>query len=238
MKYLAVSLACFVLALAGCQSHPPRQDSAAERSIRPGVNEAYLRPGLKVEEWVGRLEREGRETYDKRHEIVAAARLKPGQDVADIGTGTGLFVPLLAQAVGPEGTIYAVDIVPRFVEHVREKAAGAGLENVEVVLSSERSVELPPRSIDLAFLCDVYHHFEYPQSTLASIHRALRPDGEFFLVDFKREPGVTSEWSLEHVRAGMEEFISEIEAAGFEKVEQDAEMMTENYIVRFRKASQ
>ena len=238
MKYLAVSLACFVLALAGCQSHPPRQDSAAERSIRPGVNEAYLRPGLKVEEWVGRLEREGRETYDKRHEIGAAARLKPGQDVADIGTGTGLFVPLLAQAVGPEGTIYAVDIVPRFVEHVREKAAGAGLENVEVVLSSERSVELPPRSIDLAFLCDVYHHFEYPQSTLASIHRALRPDGEFFLVDFKREPGVTSEWSLEHVRAGMEEFISEIEAAGFEKVEQDAEMMTENYIVRFRKASQ
>ncbi len=96
-------------------------------------------------------------------------------------------------------------------------------------------MELPQGSIDVAFLCDVYHHFEYPQSTLASIHRALREDGEIFLVDFKREPGVTSDWSVEHVRAGMEEFAREIEEAGFEKIEQDTDLMEENYILRFRK---
>lgn len=236
MKIPAAALAVLVFLGAGCQTQRTAPSSvAAEPSVRPGVNEAYLRPDLKVAEWVGRLEREGRETYDKRHEIVAAAQIEPGQEVADIGTGTGLFVPLLSRAVGSAGTVYAVDIVPKFVEHVREKAAEAGLGNVRPILSTERSVELPQGSIDVAFLCDVYHHFEYPQSTLASIHRALREDGEIFLVDFKREPGVTSDWSVEHVRAGMEEFAREIEEAGFERIGQDTDLMQENYILRFRK---
>ena len=58
-----------------------------------------------------------------------------------------------------------------------------------VVLGGERSVELPEASVDLAFVCDTYHHFEYPRSTLASLHTAIRPGGALVVVDFEREPG-------------------------------------------------
>jgi ubiquinone/menaquinone biosynthesis C-methylase UbiE len=141
---------------------------------------------------------------------------------------------LLAEAVGPGGKVYAVDIVKAFLEHIDRRLAAAGVRNVQTVLCTERSVELPPKSIDAAYLCDVYHHFEYPQGSLASLHRALKPGGEIFLVEFKRIPGVSSEWMLNHVRAGQEVFEAEIEAAGFRKVAQ-YDFLKENYVVRFRK---
>jgi tRNA A58 N-methylase Trm61 len=219
----------------GCRAAPPVAAPApGETSVRPGINTEYLKPDLPVEQWVERFEREGREIYTKRHEIVAAARLKPGQEVADIGAGTGLFTPLLAEVVGKRGKVFAVDIVPAFLKHIEQRAAAAGLKNVQTVLCTERSVELPKNSIDVAFICDVYHHFEYPQSSLASIHRALRRNGELVMVEFKRIPGQSSDWVLNHVRAGQEVFEAELAAAGFKKVEQ-IELLRENYVVRFRK---
>lgn len=224
--------------LAGCQSLPPGGTVASpstETSVKPGINQEYLKQDLDVTQWVERFEREGREIYDHKEKIVAAARIRPGMAVADIGAGTGLFTPLLSQTVGPRGKVYAVDIVPGFLDHIRERARREGVTNVETVLCTETSVTLPPESIDVAFLCDVYHHFEYPQSSLASIHRALRRGGEMFLVDFKRVPGVSSDWILNHVRAGQEVVTAEVEAAGFQKIEQ-IDLLQDNYILRFRKA--
>jgi predicted methyltransferase len=232
------TLACISLGLllAGCQTTPSAKPRPSEPSAKPGINTEYLKPDLDVTNWVERFEREGREIYDQRHEILAAARIKPGSRVADIGAGTGLFTPLMSAAVGSRGRVYAVDIVPAFVERIRAQAAAQNLRNVEAVLCTERSVELPENSIDLAFICDVYHHFEYPRSSLESIHRALRRNGEIFLVEFKRIPGVSSDWTLSHVRAGQEVFTAEIEAAGFKKVEEIG-LLKDNYIVRFRKVS-
>jgi ubiquinone/menaquinone biosynthesis C-methylase UbiE len=185
---------------------------------------------------VERFEKEGREIYDQRQAIVDAMKLRRGARVADIGAGTGLFTPLFVQAVGPRGTVYAVDIVPNFLTLIAERAATAGMRNVKTVLATERSVELPAHSIDVAFICDTYHHFEYPQSTMASIHRALRRGGEVVLIDFVRVPGRSSDFILKHVRAGQEVFTAEIEAAGFHKVE-EIPLLKENYMIRFRKVT-
>ena len=224
-------------AISGCKTPPPSARTAPlppEPSVKPGINTEYLKADLNVTQWVERFEREGREIYDHREAIVAAARIKPGSVVADIGAGTGLFTPSFARAVGPKGKVYAVDIVPAFLEHIQKRAASEGLANVQTVLCTERSVELPPNSIDLAFICDVYHHFEYPQSSLASLHRALRPGGEVLLVEFKRVPGKSSDWILNHVRAGQEVFTAEIAAAGFQQIEEQ-DILKDNYVVRFRK---
>ena len=94
----------------------------------------------------------------------------------------------------------------------------------------------PPESIDSAFICDVYHHFEYPQQSLASLHRALRRNGEVFLIDFKRVPGVSSDWILNHVRAGQDVVTAEFAAAGFKKIEV-IDLLKDNYALRFRKTS-
>jgi len=230
-------LALLGVVLAGCKTQPPSARAASlptEQSVRPGVNAEYLKPDLDVRQWVERFEREGREIYDHRQAIVAAARVKPGSVVADIGAGTGLFTPYFSRAVGPKGKVYAVDIVPAFLDRIKKRAASEGLANVQTVLCTERSVELPQNSIDFAFICDVYHHFEYPQSSLASLHRALRPGGEVLLVEFRRLPGKSSDWILNHVRAGQEVFTAEIAAAGFKPIEEQ-DMLKDNYVVRFRK---
>jgi ubiquinone/menaquinone biosynthesis C-methylase UbiE len=204
-------------------------------SVKPGINSNYMDPNLNVDEWVERFEREGREVFDRRQELVDAIGLEPGMAVADIGTGTGLFLPLLAGKVGPGGRVYAVDIVPRFLERIETVAAENNWNTVKTVLCTARSVELPEESIDVAYICDVYHHFEYPNDSLASIHKALKPGGLLFLVEFKRTPGESSEWTLNHVRAGRDTFEKEIVGAGFTLVEEVDGILENNYVLRFRK---
>jgi SAM-dependent methyltransferase len=241
MKITSLARFLFVLtlvaSLAACQTRPHSRPSALlqEESVRPGINAELLNPDLNPAQWVERFEREGREVYDQRHAIIRATQVRPGMAVADIGAGTGLFVPLFAEAVGPRGRVYAVDIVQEFLTLIDDRMQKAGIQNVRTMLATERSVELPPNSIDLAFICDTYHHFEYPQSTLASLHRALRPNGQLVVLDFKRIPGESSDWVLNHVRAGQEVFTAEIEAAGFEQIEQVEGLLKQNYMVRFRK---
>lgn len=206
-----------------------------EASVKPGINESFLRDDVDVERWVERFEREGREVYDHRHEIMEAAGVKEGMVVADIGAGTGLFTEMLARATGESGAVYAVDIVPEFLEKIRERTRGkAGMGEVKTVLCTERSVELPASSIDFAFICDVYHHFEYPESSLASLYRAMKPGAEVMVVEFERIPGKSSEWIMGHIRAGKEVFRQEIESAGFEFVE-EVDLLETSYIHRFRK---
>jgi ubiquinone/menaquinone biosynthesis C-methylase UbiE len=205
---------------------------AQEKSVRPGINKPYENPD--VNESVQRFESENREVFAKRKEIVAACKLKPGMAVADVGAGTGLFTRLFAAEVGPKGRVYAVDIARKFIEHVEKSSKEAGLNNVTGIVCTPTSSQLPPNSVDLVFLCDTYHHFEYPQKTMASIHRALRPGGQLILVDYRRIEGKTPDWLWKHLRAGQEAFTKEIEAAGFKVVDQ-AGFLKENYFVRFEK---
>lgn len=204
-----------------------------ERSVAPGINTHYEDPDWS--RWVATFESEGREIYDRRFDILRALDLKSGAVVADVGAGTGLFTRLMAQAVGPAGKVYAVDISPTFVENTVRTAHAAGLTQVEGVVNDPKHVRLPPGAIDLVFISDTYHHFEYPLTTLQSIREALKPGGEMVVIDFERIPGVSSPWVMQHVRAGKETFIDEIESAGFELVGEEPFMETQ-YFLRFRKA--
>ncbi|MBT5902192.1 MAG: methyltransferase domain-containing protein [Opitutaceae bacterium] len=210
---------------------------AQETSVNPGINASYLSEDMVVASWVERLEREGREVADNRDAIVARIGIKPGMEIADIGTGTGLFLPTLSAAVGEQGKVYAVDIIEKFLAHVHTHIERRGWKNVETVLCTERSAELAPNSVDLAFICNVYHHFEYPADTLASLHRALRPGGRIVLVDFKRIPGTSADWILNHMRAGQEVFEAEITQAGFNKTDEITDLLSDNYFVIFEKSS-
>ncbi len=231
-----LSLLLLAASLAACGSTPSAAPQA-EPSVRPGLNERFLADdGMSAEQAVATFEVESREIAAQRDAIVAALGLRPGMAVADVGAGSGLFLEPFSRAVGPRGKVYAVDIAPRFVEFMAERARREGLTNVEAVLCGERSVDLAPRSVDLAFVCDTYHHFEYPRSTLASLMRALRPGAELVVIDFERIPGVSSEWVLGHVRADKQTFRAEIEAAGFAFVrELDLPGLVENYALLFRR---
>lgn len=206
---------------------------ATSDSVRPGINDAYAL-NASAEFWEGRFQVESREIWSERERIVDAIGLFRGAAVADVGAGTGFLSRMMAERVGLLGRVYAVDLMPYFVEHMRERARAEGIRNLTAVQCTDRSVELPPHSIDIAFICDAYHHFEYPADTMASIWRALRPGGKLVVIDFHRIPGVTRPWVVDHVRAGEEVFASEIEAAGFQP-EGRLDILKENYFRWWRK---
>jgi cyclopropane fatty-acyl-phospholipid synthase-like methyltransferase len=204
-------------------------------SVRPHVNDKYSEPGA-VETWTERLEREKREVIAKRDEIVAALALEPGMVVADIGAGTGAFMPALSVELGEGGTLYAVDIIPQFLTHLRERAASEGLANVVVIEGSATATKLPEASVDLLFICDVYHHFEYPAVYLRSLYQSLRPDGRMVIVEFDKVPGKTSAAMLKHVREDKPTLLAEVTAEGFVlEREIDSVELDENYMLVFHK---
>ena len=201
----------------------------------PGPNDAYRDPRVSAAVWNHYFEDDGRgEIYQQRHAIVRLAAVKPGMRVADVGAGTGLFSMLLSDAVGPDGVVYAEEIVDRFSRYIAERAEHEKRPNVVSVLGTETGIGLPPHSVDLAFLCDVYHHFDHPAPMLASIRNALRDDGELFVVDFIRETGRSPEWVFEHVRASEATVKQEIERAGFVLLAADHEFR-DSYALRFRR---
>lgn len=225
-----------VVVAGGCASADRGTAAAKEASVRPGINDPYFEDPS-VKKWAQRFEVESREVYVQRGAIVAAMGLKPGMEVADIGAGTGVFTWILAEEVGTTGRVYAVDIIPEFVKHVGKEAGHRGMPQVQGVLCSDDDVELAPGTIDAALIVDTYHHFEHPLSTMRSLHRALRPGGEVTVVDFRRVEGESRAWVMEHVRAGRETAIAEIESAGFTCIDDGSKSgyLKENYLIRFRR---
>ena len=214
--------------------NPPRSNGPAPYPA--SMNKKFTDPNVDIQQFVKRFETDSRDIYVKRRDITRAVGLRPGDAVADIGAGTGLFTLLFAEQVGPKGTVYAVDIGPAFVKYIAEQAKQRGHERVvKTILNTPDSAELPPGSIDVAFLCDTYHHFEHPEKMLASIRGALRPGGRLVIIDFDLRKD-SSEFVKQRARAAKEVYYREITAAGFELIEKkDAPAIQDNFYAEFRR---
>ena len=226
-------LAVLPAATARAGEPPPNQKPAAYPA---DMNKKFTAPDVDLQQFVKRFESEARDIYAKRREITRAVGLRPGDAVADIGAGTGLFTQFFAEQVGPKGTVYAVDIGPAFVKYIAEQAKQRGHERiVKTVLNTPDSAELPAGSIDVAFTCDTYHHFEHPEKMLVSIHRALRPSGRLVIIDFDLRND-SGEFVKQRARAPKEVYYREITAAGFELIEtKDAPAIKDNFYAEFRR---
>lgn len=207
--------------------------NAQEKSVRPGINDSFKKPN--VSSYVEKFEVESREVFEKRKEIVGALKLQPGMTIADVGAGTGLFTRLFATSVGPKGKVLAVDISNEFLTHIKNSSKQLGLENIETILGDDFSPKLPLGGVDVVFICDTYHHFEYPIRMMTEIHKGLKPQGKVFVVDFHRKEGKSSEWTMKHVRAGQEVFEKEILSCDFVRSPLDVQLLKDNYIMVFEK---
>jgi len=158
---------------------------------------------------------------DKPDRLVAELNIQPGDVLADIGSGVGFMIPFFLEAVGPEGKLYAEDIQQDFLDKIEEKKEARGWSNVETVLGDERDPNLPAGALDLAFMLDAYHHFNYPEETLGHIRNAIKPGGRLVVVDFYRSrphPRMSPERLAGHIRKDRDGFAAEIQGAGFELV--------------------
>ena len=204
---------------------------AQEASVSPTINQNFKSDALDVEGWATRFSGESREAFHARHDVVKAMALKPGEAVADVGAGTGIYTRLFAQAVGPTGTVYATDLAPKFLAYIAQNAAKDGLKNVRTVQAGDRASNLAEASVDVIFHSDVYHHFEFPQIMNADLRRALKPGGRMYVLEMEKAGGNDG-----HVRAPKNDVIAEIEKSGFALVgDLKVPGLKENYLLQFRK---
>lgn len=164
------------------------------------------------------LEREGREEAERPDVVIGAMGLKDGDVVGEIGTGTGFFARRLARAVAPSGRVYANDIQAGMLDKLKELAGQEGITNIVPVLGTETDPNLPEGQMDWILLVDVYHEFQKPAEMLATLRRALKPNGRVALVEYRLEGDSASHISVPH-RMSVEQVLSEWEPAGFTLVE-------------------
>lgn len=195
----------------------------------------YANTGYRTEEGRARvaqsLSAHDREDTQRPRDLVAQLKLSQGMTVTDIGTGVGFMLPYLHEAVGASGKVIAEDIFPDFLARARANAAAKQLNNVEFIHGTDRDPKLPPASVDVALVLDVYHHFDYPEQMLAGIHSGLKPGGRLVIVDFYKE-GFRDP---KHIRLDEKDVIKEIEANGFELVSSGPFTPNRQYLATFRR---
>jgi ubiquinone/menaquinone biosynthesis C-methylase UbiE len=196
-KILKNTLSYFILV--GLSSIPPSVQ--AQLGKRP------------AKDYIAVLENPERIERLKTSEVMSRLELKNGDIVADIGAGSGVFTRKLAQAVAPDGMVFAVDVDQELLDYNRKRIREAKLDDVEFVLGGFDDPKLPPDSCDLIFICDVVHHIEHRELYLRKLRSYVKREGRLAIIDYKTNwpPG------HEEMKYSTEELLSWTKSAGFEK---------------------
>jgi ubiquinone/menaquinone biosynthesis C-methylase UbiE len=163
--------------------------------------------------YISSLEDTSRDAYQKPDEVMKALALRPGEVVADIGSGSGYFTLRFAWAVGERGRVYAVDVSPDMIRHLNRRLRDAGVRNVVPVLSDPDDPLLPDASVDRFVIVNTWHHVEDRPAYLALLKRMLKPGGQVVHIDFqKRDLPVGPPVAMKIAR---EELVRQMEETGF-----------------------
>lgn len=139
--------------------------------------------GRPADTWITMMERPERIAGLKVDEILERLDLKPGQAVADVGAGPGIFSFALAKAVGPTGKVYAEEVDPAFIDRINQKLQEQQVTNVQPVLGAFTDPKLPA-AVDLAFFHDVLHHVEDRAGFLKTLAPSVKPDGRIAIIEY------------------------------------------------------
>lgn len=225
--------AALLLATAACGQRQATSE-IAEAVPPPPYGEEEENP----EVFVDTMEVGSRELYASRDAVLAAAKIPAGARVADIGAGTGLYSLMFAQAVGSKGVVYAIDIEPRFLKLINQRAADLDIGNVVSVLGRDADITLPPASVDVVFIADTYHYFTDRQAIMATVNDALRDGGRLIMLDYTLDETHKNDPQRAHVRFGKAGLVNEINSFGFKLVDEPAVAgLKDIYMVVFEKAA-
>jgi ubiquinone/menaquinone biosynthesis C-methylase UbiE len=158
-----------------------------------------------ADKWAKVFDDPERDAWQKPHEVIEALALKPDAVVADLGAGTGYFAMRLAHMIS-KGRVYGVDLEPKMVKYLAERAKKEGLKNLSAVQGTPSDAKLPAK-VDLVLLVDVYHHIGKREAYFGKLASALKPDGRVAVIDFnassKVGPPVSERMTAEQVNAEM-----------------------------------
>jgi SAM-dependent methyltransferase len=182
------------------------------------------------EKWALSFDDPERDEWQRPDEVIRALALKPDARVADIGAGTGYFTIRLARAV-PAGKVLAVDIEPRMVAYLGERAKKEGLANVVAVKGGEKAANLP-EAVDLALLVNSLHHIDARVAYVKSLDKMLRPGGRIAIIEYRPN---AARGAPKHMRMSVGQIDTDMKAAGFSRMETH-EFLPHQSLVVYRKA--
>lgn len=184
-----------------------------------------------VDSWKEVFDDPAREKWQKPAEVVEALQLHSGMCVADLGSGTGYFLPYLSKAVGKDGCVLALDPEPNMVIHIRERAEKENLDNVTPILVSFDDPRLPDGSADLVLIVDTFHHLDDRLNYLRRLRRALKPKGRVAIVDWFKRP--LPEGPAPEHKLARDQVVQEMAAAGYMLAE-EPKILPYQYFLVFR----
>ena len=199
MKFKTLLLITLLLCSAIVFAQQPQGQSRGNRS---------------ADEYIKLLESERRQSELQVAKVVEALKIKPGQHVADIGSGSGLFTRPLAKQTGAKGIVYAVDIDPELIKYVEKTAAEQKLTNIKTIMGGEADPKLPEK-VDLIVIIDTLHHIANQPTYLKGLKKYLKSNGRIALIDFSKT------WPAGHEKMvyKVEDLDGWMKAAGFKQVE-------------------
>jgi ubiquinone/menaquinone biosynthesis C-methylase UbiE len=187
-------LALFFLATFAIADEIPRPPDPLyekrEQHDRNGIAKFFL--GREIAQVMGHqaagwLERPEREQEERTDLLLEALNLKPGENVADIGCGTGYFAERMAKKVGPDGVVFGVDIQQEMLDLMVRKMKLKQIKNVKPVMGAEADPKLEAGSCDLMIMIDVYHEFEFPYEMTRKMVAGLKKGGRLVFVEYRKE---------------------------------------------------
>lgn len=184
-----------------------------------------------VDYWSSIFDNPDRDAWQKPKALLAALAVRPGQTVADLGAGTGYFSRYLAEAVGPQGTVLAVEVEPTLVTHLGERAQREHTANVVPILASTDNPRLPAAGVDVILIIDTYHHLDHRVQYLTQLRPALRAGGSVVVVDWK--PGELPQGPPPDHKLPRERVIEEMRGTGFQLAE-EPDVLPYQYVLVFR----
>jgi SAM-dependent methyltransferase len=158
--------------------------------------------------WLERSEREKEENVSR---LIKNMGININDIIADVGAGSGYHAFKMAP-LAEKGLIYAVDIQPEMLDVIEKKKRSTKILNIETILGSEKSINLPKNSVDKILMIDVYHEFSYPIEMIESIKNALKPEGQLFLIEYRGEDSAVPIKKIHKMTE--KQSVLEMEAAG------------------------
>ncbi len=173
---------------------------------------------MPLEQYIALLEDPKRDEWQKPDAVIQALSLREGQVVADIGAGSGYFTLRLARAVGQKGRVFAVDVDEGMLDYLHQRLDKEKIQNVQAMHVPPHDPLLIDGSLDLAFVCNTYHHLEDRDVYLRKLRKALKPGGRLVIVDFYKKEGIPVGPPMS-MRLGEETVKKELQEAGLQVTE-------------------
>ena len=129
---------------------------------------------------------EERDRWMNVKKILEDAGVEEGSQVADIGCHEGYLSIHLANKVGENGQVYAVDVREDRLERLRDNLKSRDLENVNVIHGDYDNPKLPENTLDVVFIMDTYHEMEDYMTILEHVNKALKSEGRIIIIEKRK----------------------------------------------------